>query len=256
MLATWLDLPPWAIVVTLVAFYGLSAIVLHLISFHWPTRRHVESLKGMTSPFFATANTLFALMIAFLGTGVWESYRAATQAVVHEREGIQSVLELANAVPSEAVRLRERVNQYVASVLDDEWYKRPVGHGSVRTDAALRALLGAAAAPEMGASANPAVQGALLSAVERISGARSARLVLMQVPNDGPRWVAVLLLAFLTQVTVAVTHLDRARGQIVALGLSTGAAIIALAVVAMLERPFDGADQVSPEPLQRAVANE
>jgi len=48
--------------------------------------------------------------------------------------------------------------------------------------------------------------------------------------------------------------LDRARGQIVALTLSTAAAIIALALVAALERPFDGANQVSPEPLQQAIA--
>ena len=39
MLATWLDFPPWAIVVTLIGFYGLSATLLHLISFHLPTRR-------------------------------------------------------------------------------------------------------------------------------------------------------------------------------------------------------------------------
>jgi|tagenome__1003787_1003787.scaffolds.fasta_scaffold20636750_1 hypothetical protein len=256
MLTTWLDLPPWAIAVTLIAFYGLTAIFLHLIAFHWPTQRHLASLQGMTTPFFTTANTLFALMIAFLGAGVWESYRTAVQAVLHEREGIVAVLELANAAPSEATQLRERVNHYVTSVIDDEWHQRPIGHGSDRTDAALLALLGAVASQQTGAAVSPAVQAALLNAVERISAARSARLVLMQAPNDTPRWVAVLLLALLTQISVAVAHLDRARSQIVALSLSTAAAIIALAMVAMLERPFDGADQISPDPLQRAIAAE
>jgi hypothetical protein len=46
------------------------------------------------------------------------------QAVLHEREGIVAVLELANAVPLEAIRLRERVNHYVTSVIDDEWHQR------------------------------------------------------------------------------------------------------------------------------------
>src|SRR5690242_11022293 len=99
-------------------------------------------------------------------------------------------------------------------------------------------------------------QAALLNAVERIGAARSARLVLMGAPNDSPRWVAVLLLAVLTQVSVAVAHLDRARSQIVALSLSTAAAIIALAPVAILEHPFDGANQISLEPLRQAVAAE
>jgi hypothetical protein len=256
MLTGWLDLPPWAITVTLVVFYGLTATLLHLISFHWPTRRHLASLQGMATPFFTTANTLFALMIAFLGAGVWESYRTAVQAVLHEREGIVAVLELAHAAPSEASRLRERVNQYVTSVIDDEWHQRPIGHGSDHTDAALLALLGAAASHQTGAAAGPAVQAALISAVQRISAARSSRLVLTHAPNDSPRWVAVLLLALLTQVSVAVAHLERARSQIVALSLSTAAAVIALALVAMLERPFDGANQVSPEPLQRAIAAE
>jgi hypothetical protein len=210
----------------------------------------------MTTPFFTTANTLFALMIAFLGAGVWESYRTAVQTVLHEREGIVAVIELANAVPSEATRLRERVNNYVASVIDDEWRQRPIGHGSDHTDAALLALLGATASQQTGVAAGPAVQAALLNAVERISAARSTRLMLMHAPNDSPRWIAVLLLALLTQVSVAVAHLDRARCQIVALGLSTAAAIIALALVAMLERPFDGTNQVSLEPLRQAIAAE
>jgi Protein of unknown function (DUF4239) len=253
MLTTWLDLPPWAIAVTLIVFYGLTATLLHLIAFHWSTRHHLASLQGMTTPFFTTANTLFALMIAFLGAGVWESYRTAVQAVLHEREGIVAVLELANAVPSEATRLRDRVNHYVTSVIDDEWHQRPVGHGSDHTNAALLALLGAAASQQTGGAASPAVHAALLNAVQRISAARSARLVLMEAPNDGPRWVAVLLLALLTQVSMAVAHLDRTRSQIVALSLSTTAAIIALALVAMLERPFDGANQVSLEPLRQAI---
>jgi hypothetical protein len=187
---------------------------------------------------------------------VWESYRTATQTVLQEREGIVAVLELANAVPSESTRLRDRVDRYVTSVVDDEWYQRPVGHGSDHTDAALLALLGAAASQQTGIAASAAVQAELLNAVQRISAARSARLVLMHAPNDSPRWTAVLLLALLTQISVAVAHLDRVRAQVVALSLSTAAAIIALALVAMLERPFDGANQVSPEPLRRAIAAE
>ena len=253
MLTGWLDLPPWAIVATLVAFYGLTATLLHLVSFRWPTRRHLASLQGMVTPFFVTSNTLFALTIAFLGAGAWDSYRGAVQAVLHEREGVLAVLELANAVPSEADRLRGRVNQYVTSVIDDEWHQRPIGYGSHQADAALLALLGTAASRQTGAAAGPAVQAALIDSVQRISTARSSRLMLMHAPTDTLRWVAVLLLALLTQVSVAVAHLDHARGQIVALSLPTAAAIIVLALVAILERPFDGANQVSLEPLRQAI---
>jgi hypothetical protein len=254
MLAGWLDLPPWAIAATLVALYGLTAALLHLASFRWPTRRHLADLQGMVTPFFVTSNTLFALTVAFLGASAWDTYRGAVQAVLHEREGVVAALELANAVPAEAGRLRERVNRYVTSVVDDEWRRRPVDSGSRQADAALRALLGAAASPQTAAAAGPAVQAALLDAVQRIGAARSARLALMRAPTDTLRWGAVLLLALLTQVSVAVAHLDRARRQAVALALPTAAAVIVLALVAALERPFDGANQVSPEPLRQALA--
>jgi hypothetical protein len=254
MLSGWLDLPLWAVVVTLIAFYGLTAALLHLISFRWPTRHRVASLQGMATPFFTTANTLFALMIAFLSAGVWETYRNAVQTVLQEREGVVAVLELANAVPSEADRVRDRAARYVASVIGDEWRLRPIGHGHPKTDAALIALLGTVASRQTAAAAEPTVHAALINAVQRISAARSSRLALTHAPTDSPRWLAVLLLALLTQVSVAVAHLDRARGQIVALTLSTAAAIIALALVAALERPFDGANQVSFEPLQQAIA--
>jgi hypothetical protein len=68
--------------------------------------------------------------------------------------------------------------------------------------------------------------------------------------------MSVLILAFLTQVSLAVVHLDRARAQLAALVIFSVAAATALGLVAMRERPFAGALRISlapPEEVLRIV---
>jgi Kef-type K+ transport system membrane component KefB len=63
------------------------------------------------------------------------------------------------------------------------------------------------------------------------------------------QWLGVVVLAFMTQLAIAMVHLDRSAPQRMALGLFSIAAVFTICVVGAYERPFDGPLSISADPL-------
>jgi hypothetical protein len=64
----------------------------------------------------------------------------------------------------------------------------------------------------------------------------------------------VLILGALTQISIAVVHLQRRNAQIAALVVFSAAVVVALGLIALQERPFQGPFQVGPGPLRQLLA--
>ncbi len=236
--------------------YGLTGLLFHWISFRPAGRAATEQYRGIVAPFFASPGTIFALMTAFLGSGVWDALRTGTQAVMQEREGIVSDIELSEAAPGSMLsHLPHLAKDYAKSVVDVEWKSTRGRMSTHATDAKLNQLMTAVADPAIGRVVGSAVQGALINAVQRISAARVIRLALLGRQTEDLRWVCVLVLGLLAQASVAAVHLDRRKPQAPALVLSTTAIVIALGLVALTERPFSGSLAISPAPLQHILEN-
>ena len=62
-------------------------------------------------------------------------------------------------------------------------------------------------------------------------------------------WVAVLLLAFITQIALAAVHLETLRPQLAALLIFTIAAVSILGLLAIHEAPFEPPVFVPPGPI-------
>ncbi len=256
MIDAWLDLPDWQIIAVLLVSFTFTGILCVAASFHRAARPIAERYKGVVAPFFVSAGTMFALMTAFLGNAVHESVRSATQAVMMEREGIVRIITLAEAQPNNPAiwALPDQARAYVRSVLTDEWPLPPGRYRAPQTEAALRQMFTTVAHHDMAVLGGNAVQAAFLRALEEISAGRIVRLGLSRPDADNLRWMGVLLLGLLTQLSIAAVHLDRARAQVLALLLSTAATVTALAVVATTERPFTGLLTVSRAPLEHLLA--
>ena len=98
----------------------------------------------------------------------------------------------------------------------------------------------------------PAVIGRqLLDSVLAINQARNVRLDLVNVRPDVFRWLCVVLLGFLLQITVAVVHLGEVRRVRVSVALSTIAVATVLGLIAVSVNTFSGQEAVTIEPLNR-----
>jgi hypothetical protein len=250
VISWWLGLPGWAILLVLIAFYTATGAVIHFISFRPAWRNTMLSFSGTVPPFFVSPGIIFALMMGFLASDVWERDRLASHGVLDERDSVAAAYDLAAATGPAMPKLREATRDYLASVLHDEL---PLMHHegeAPQTALALDRLMHLVMDPAIAQQAGPALQGALIAAVLRVSSDRSSLLALSANETDSYKWSFVLLLALLGQIGVGIVHLDRAKPQIMAMLIFTASSITALGLIAICEEPFHGWHQVSLVPLE------
>ena len=247
MFTAWLALPVLVLFLTLFAFYLGTAALLVWLSFRSPLSGRIQSFKGVVAPFFSSTAIIFGLLIAFLSNDIWDRNRQAERIVVTEADTLIALYSLAAASGSDNKTLRTTIREYVRSVVEDEWPRMALQERSARTDAALNALLRNVAQP--GATSDFGVQRTMLEMALKIRSAHEDRLVLSNDRTVVTKWLAVLLLALITQIAIATVHLEKPRPQMAALFIFTLAAVSILGLLAIHEAPFEPPVFVPPCPI-------
>lgn len=253
MIRAWLELNTFGIFATLCVLYYGTAVFLVFLGFRSPLRRPIQKMSGIVAPFFSSVAILFGLLTGFLASDVGERGRHAVRAVQAEASEIRNVYSLSVASASDMTDIRTALKIYVNSVLQEEWSAMISGRTSPRTETAYDSVLREVSDPGITRDAGAPVHTALLSAVVRAGTARSERLSIAADQTNDLKWVTVLILGLLTQVGLALVHLDRPRAMLTALVVFGSAAIVALGLIALQEHPYDGAFRVSTAPLEQLL---
>jgi len=243
----WLAWPVAAVFASLFAFYlGVAALIVWL-SFRSRLAGPIQSLRGVVPPFFGATAIIFGVLIAFLSSDIWERNKQAERVVFTESDTLIALHSLSAAGGPDNVAMRTAIRGYVSAVVDEEWPRLAQQQRSPRADAALNLLLHEVARP--GIVGDPSVQRTMLDMALRVRAAHEDRIALGNDRTVVTKWAAVLLLALLTQVSIAVVHLDRARPQAAALVIFSVAAVLLLGLLAIHEAPFEPPVFVPPGPI-------
>jgi hypothetical protein len=253
MLGAWLELPVWAMLLLLTIAYVATGSVIHWLSFHSPASQWAASFKGIVGPFFNAVAVIFALLAGFLAGDVWERSNRAERLVQGEADGLLALVDISTAAGSGAATLRGLIRAYAQSVVKDEWVRMQNGEGAAETEAVLAQLLTVPLGSAAVSQTNPAAERALIDTVLKVRATRSERISLAANRTAEIRWATVLLLGLLTQLAIGLVHLERPRPQFAALAIFSAAAVVALGLVAVQERPFAVPLQVSPAPFEDVV---
>lgn len=250
MIRAWLELSPFGIFLTLGALYFGIALLLRAMTFRPPCGRFMQSLNGIVAPFFNASAILFALLVGFLANDIGDRGRQANRAIQTEAGELRNVHTLSVAAVADMAAIREALKTYVGSVITDEWPAMAEGHGSPRTSAAYDELLRKISDPSIARSSGNAVHAALLNAAVRAGNARTERLAIASDHTNDLKWIVVIVLGLITEISIALVHLERPRALTAALLVFATAAVVTLGLVALQEYPFFGAFRLSPGPLE------
>jgi len=249
--ASWLALPIPVIFASLFAFYLATAALLVWLSFRSRFRARILTFKGVVAPFFGSVGIIFSLLAAFLSNDIWDRNKQAERVVLTESDTLVALYSLSVASGSHSRTLQSAIRDYASAVVDDEFPRIAVHEKSPRTEAALNALLREVAAT--GASRDPGVQRTMLDMVLKVRAAHEERLQLSDDRTAVAKWVAVLLLALITQLAIAAVHLEKPRSQAAALFIFTLAAVSLLGMLAVYEAPFEPPVFVPPGPIAEVL---
>jgi hypothetical protein len=252
MIRAWLDLSTFGTFATLAVLYYGVALALAGLVFASPFSARIKTLNGVVAPFFSSVAVLFSLLTGFLAYDVGERNRLAARAVQSEAGELQNLYTLSVASVTDMRNIRVALKAYVASTVGDEW-PAVAGGSSPQTDVAYDELLREISDPSISRDAGAAVHSAMLTAAVRVSTARSTRLSLSSDRTNDLKWISVLILGVITQIALALVHLERPPAMLSALTVFATGAIVALGLIALQEDPFGGVFRVSKAPLQRML---
>jgi hypothetical protein len=254
MIRAWLELSTFGIFATLgTIYYGVALILVGLTSSRLLSMR-LKSIHGIVAPFFSSVAILFGLLTGFLASDVGDRNRQAVRAVQIEAGELRNIHTLSVASVTDMSNIRAALKAYVTSEVTEEWPAMLLGLKSPRTDVAYDSLLREISDPAITRDASNTVHGALMGASIRAGTARNDRLSLSTDHTNDLKWTSVLLLGLITQLALALVHLERPRAMLAALTVFASGAIVALGIVALQEHPFDGAFRVAPAPLENLLS--
>ncbi len=243
LLKFWMSQTMPVMALLLAGAMTILALFLCWLSFGSRFAAHAQDWKGVTPPFVGVPATLFALLMTFLSQDVWDANRRAHQAVALEREQLATLSALSsnNGIDSDGVL--SAIHEYVEAVVGLEWQAMEEGSQSPETEAALNKLNAAV----NGAKIGPSFQRALIDAVIGLRSARDQRLAIAGAFSDDRKWAAVLIIAFITQIALAATHLDRPKPQLLAQAIFAAAAIVPISLVASVNDPYSPPNAISSD---------
>jgi len=247
LISAWLELPILGIFASLIVFYLGTAALMVWLSFRSRWSPLILSFKGVVAPFFSSTAVIFGLLIAFLSNDIWDRNKQAERIVLTESDTLISLYSLSAASGVSDKGLRTAIRAYAQAVVNDEWPRLAEQQRSSATDVALNTLLRSVAVPE--AARDAGIQKTMLDMVLRVSAAHEDRIELSGDHTVPTKWMAVLLLAVITQMAIAIVHLDRPRPQAAALFIFTLAAVSVLGLLAVHEAPFEPPIFVPPGPI-------
>jgi hypothetical protein len=216
--------------------------------------RPIEISNGVIS----SVSAMFALMVAFSASGIWNDAIQARAAVQREANAIENVNALAAHYPAE---LREDVHDalllYGRRVIDSDWpamQRRADVNETLfqRGNGPLVQLIDQIAEA---ASRTPDLpySNLLISQLLDLRSARLQREVIARGGVTTAQWIGLVTIAIAAMFMIAVAHNQGFGLQLTAMSAYVFGVSAALFVVLAHDRPFVGHSGVRPLPIQQAI---
>jgi hypothetical protein len=224
----------WQIIVSLLLPLAM-AVGLSIVEAHGPLSPAIRKTVGVVPPYVAAITIVFGLFATRLTTDVWEKANTAHQSIQAEDDAMRAILSLGN-VNGVHSSILPAIKAYAAAASREVPYSTAPADAREMTAKAYEALLSAIVALKLPDSAT---RGAFESAATDLRRARGRRLYVADDETATIKWISILFLGLLTQITIVFVHVGSPRAMRAALGIFTVAFTFCIVIVAIFDQPFE-----------------
>jgi len=218
-------------------------------------RASILRFEGVVGPFFGLPGVLFSLTAALMATSLWENYDVANKSVRTESQGIGSIIDLSQTIPSlQNWNLALYAKQYAKSVAEDEW--QTLSSDSEPSPITKQHYVTLRQATFIAADSlgNNAESKALMHAMQLVSSGRMTRLAFVSFDVHPVRWYGIIILAILVQLVVAFVHLTKPKALVPAMAIATATVLVPICAIALtLSSPYLGVISISNNPFLHLI---
>ncbi|PTT92159.1 hypothetical protein DBR42_02590 [Pelomonas sp. HMWF004] len=246
------SIPNWLLGLALVLAWVLIALGAQALFPHRWREQATETDRNVALASLGVIATINSLLLAFSAVSVWESFSTAEQAVHHEATAMAQLGRTLSMYDGAPARLgRERLRAYARSVVTREWPAMLQGKQSVATLEAFDGLFQALADLRPATASETVLLTQALGQVNELLSHRRARLQASQGKVPTTLWAVVWVGSVLTLIPMAAAPVSpTSRGALLLLAVALG---LIFHFVAAMDRPFLGAERVTPEAIENAL---
>jgi amino acid transporter len=243
---------------TAVAIVVLGAGVL-AGSLSWLTRRliRIEVLRRhheIGSAVFLQLGVIFAVLLAFVFSEVWNEYHIAANAMDQEcgHLGGAAILAQDLAAPMRE-QLEASIRQYVSDVIDSEWPAMAERRTSDVASRSFRALWMQVAGLDVHEPGHAAIRAQILSLLSLAHQNRSTRLFEMVQSVPPLLWLLLIAFAVVLVGFLLCFGIEYIVSQVIFTALFAAGVAFVLVIVHLLDYPFEGALRLPPTNFQTTL---
>jgi hypothetical protein len=243
----------------------LSALILvvptTLLSMAGPiiVRRYVKLSRLRTNNEvagfkFATVGVLYAVLLAFAVVVVWEKFNQADSEVAKEAGAAATIFQLTNGIAAEhGAVIRNAMADYLTAAITKDWPAMEQEKDSPAVTEALGAVYVAVLRFHAFTADEAVVIGEVLRQVDRISQARSERLVMADGIVPDIIWMVLFGGAIVTVAFTFFFGAENLRAQVMMTGALALLIFAGLLTISAIDHPFAGTVKVGPQALSNVV---
>lgn len=243
------NIPSWLLAIVIVSITVLYSVIGLIIVRRFMSDDVRAELNDVTSATSATAGIAYAVILAFVGIAAWESFGRADDIVRAEAAAAIDIWLGMRPYPIEfEIKVRQSIEEYINSVIDEEWPLQQKGEYSETGDHIIENLHRLIGDFSPVTNAQLVAHSEINSKINTLAGARRNRI---SINNRGEIHETVYALIILgTMLVISFTWAMGTRnfmGHLVLtsmLGVSIG--LIIFLIVAM-DWPFRGEFSIGPD---------
>lgn len=255
-MTSWLllNFPTWllaALVIGIPTLGIMAATVVVRRRVRWELLAEHNSL-GVD--IWARLGTLYAILLGFVVVIAWQQLGEVKQILANEASTIVTLhREAGGFVEPHRGRVRQALEAYTRSIIDEEWSTMEIGQSSVRTESHLDALwLTFGEYEPLTARETTAYEGAH-GRLPDLTRQRSLRLLSSGAAIPGVLWVLLVAGAAMNIAFALLMGMRSLRTQVAMNGMLTAMLSATLFLIVMLDRPFTGDVRAEPTVFEEAL---
>jgi hypothetical protein len=207
------------------------------------------AVRGVVGPYFASVALLFAVFSSLLAAELWQRQNREDVLLHMEINGLKSMLHIAGTL-DQASEIRNAVNSYVEQAAHIANPGLRAGDEQ-HSGNALELLYQLADDPRT-FRGNAAANTTFLNSLEVVRSAREDRTELHKARVAPTKFFILLLFGLLTQIAIAFCHAGNPRALGASVMLFSIAFSAAIAILSLLDDPYEGLPVISVSVLNAA----
>jgi hypothetical protein len=239
--------------VLIVAASTMVAVsTLLLLQRLWPPIQRMAH-NDMVGPSVGVIGTTYAVIIAFMLSGVWSEFQAAQINAEQEANCLVNIFRFAERLPAEqGPKVQQLARDYSLAMIQDEWPAMERGAIGQRSQVIIEDLWRALAVPPHDATHEMLLDHSI-SELTQMTEHRRIRLLQSRKRLPGLLWAVLILGGVITVMSTCLFGVQNFRLHLVQVTAITLLLSLMLVAIAEVDRPYQGNVRVAPEGFRYAL---